>query len=349
MNALTTIIDSSEGKASQSIPKQLSSKLKPIGDSIKKNAGRLKSLSAWGFGATFDLSPDQHAALDKFDREAAESKIRKFSDKGVRIRLFIDDPEQALPVGDQGRDALIGILLAANELNVNFSGRVGITALLKTHVFQSVASNEELSNVFPSQRAVLTWDPEELLSALDERLKHASARFEELFELTKEDFRNGVIHFLRNGPRDLFAWIAFAGRNAGQDRIRLKDFEKTMPEAGSFSLRQITSAYSPEVKYIPELLKSLFPNGREIASSAFLDRINELRTNDSRFIDMTKNAPFDRSADYIRFLLEAGCVRITLGGRNIEPFEREYFDDTGMRSDATLALHPLLTATVFKR
>ena len=74
----------------------------------------------------------------------------------------------------------------------------------------------------------------------------------------------------------------------------------------------------------------------------------ELRTNDSRFIDMTKNAPFDRSADYIRFLLEAGCVRVNLGGRSIEPFEREYFDDTGMCSGTTRALRPLLAATVFK-
>lgn len=348
LNAITAIVDGSRAKTSQSVTKQVSSRFKPIGDSIKKQAGRLKGVNIWGFGATFDLSSDQQTALDKFDRDAAESKIREFTDAGVRIRLFIDDPEQALPVGDQGRDSLIGILLAANELNVNFAGRVGITALLKTHVFQSIAGNEELSNVFPSQRAVLTWKPEELLLALDERLKHASARFEELFDLKKEEFLKDVVHFLRNGPRDLFAWIAFAGKSAGNHRIRLKDFAKTMPEVGSFSLRQITSAYSAEVKYIPEMLKSLFPNDGEIASSALLDRITELRTNDSRFIDITKNAPFDRSADYIRFLLEAGCVRVTLRGRGIEPFEQEYFDDTGMRSDTRLALHPLLAATVFK-
>jgi hypothetical protein len=56
------------------------SKVAPFASSIRKNAGRLKGVTIAGFGATFDLSGNEHSALDRFDKESAGA--RDFSVQG---------------------------------------------------------------------------------------------------------------------------------------------------------------------------------------------------------------------------------------------------------------------------
>ena len=119
---------------------------------ISKNLRRLRSLGAFGFSATFDFSSEEHSVLDSFDRSVADGVLAVLRQHNKIARIFVDDPEQSLPVGEQGHAALIGLLLAANELNINSGGTAGAIVLLKSHVFQRVSSNEELSNIFPAQK-----------------------------------------------------------------------------------------------------------------------------------------------------------------------------------------------------
>ncbi len=325
----------------------LRAKLLPIASSIKTNAGRLKGLNIAGFGATFDLGSDEHSGLDGFDRANAEKKITSFKDKKLFVRIFIDDPEQALPVGDQGNDALIGLLLAANEINVNLSGVAGITVLLKTHVFQKIADNEELSNIFQTQRDFLCWTDTELLKAIEQRLSFAKCAFEDVFADSRETLTKSVITSLRNGPRDLFVWIALAGERAGAGKISIKNFGETKRAAGEFSIRQITSAYSGVLRSVPQILKLIFRDDKEMRMDALVAHVVSLRTNNEQFIELTRNSPLDYSIDYVRFLLDAGTMRVEYQGRVIGPYEREYFEKLEHLSDVKVALHPLLAAAVY--
>jgi hypothetical protein len=118
-----------EIKKESSIVSEAKKTIAPIAKVIWKNAKKVKGLNALTFGVAFDLSGEDHAALDNFDRSTAERLLLAFKDKNCFVRLFVDDPEQSLPVGEHGENALIGLLLAANELNVNSYGVAGVTVL----------------------------------------------------------------------------------------------------------------------------------------------------------------------------------------------------------------------------
>ena len=323
------------------------SKIAPFASAIRSNAGRLKGVTIAGFGATFDLNSNEHSALDDFDKEAAEREIIAFKDKKVFIRVFIDDPEQSLPVGEQGNDALIGILLAANEINVNLGGVAGVTVLLKTYVFQKIAKNEELANIFPTQRDVLCWTDEELLSAIEQRVSFAKCKLEEVFAIDRKALLKSVIPLLRNGPRDLFVWVALAGEKAGSGKIGLEHFDQTKRGVGEFSLQQITTAYSGVLRSFPQIMKMVFRGDEEVGMDALVAHVASLRTNNEQFIEMTRNSPLEYSVDYVRFLLDCGAMLVKYQNKVIGPYEKEYFEKLEHLSDVKVALHPLLAAAVY--
>ena len=64
--------------------------------------------------------------------------------------------------------------------------------------------------MLPSQVDVFSWTDQELMEAIGKRLEYAKVRFEDAFDMTKETMLREIIPILRNGPRDLFAWIGMA-------------------------------------------------------------------------------------------------------------------------------------------
>jgi hypothetical protein len=322
----------------------------PVLKIVWKNIKRVKGVNALTFGVAFDLSSEEHAVLDNFDRRTAESLLLSFKDKSRFVRLFIDDPEQSLPVGEQGNDALIGLLLAANELNVNSYGVAGVTALLKTHVFQNVSRNEELSNILPLQLEFLTWTQSELIAAVDRRLEYAKCKFSDVFEFHQDDFQTKIIPLLRNGPRDMFAWIALAGARAGARGgatvIKYKDFEDTQVQLGEYSLGQITSAYKDTVTNVRQILAMIFPSSKRESVDDVSSRIIELRTNNDRFIELTNTSKLDYSSEYIKFFLNAGVLQLLSDKEILNPYEKAYFDRLERQDGIKIALHPLIAGAV---
>src|ERR1700722_1975500 len=302
----------------------LDSVIKPAGEAISTARSRVKGASAYGFGLTLDLSEDIEKKLDQFDCVAARTKVISYAGRGISVRIFIDDPDQALPVGEQGLNSLIGMILAANQININCNGVAGVTILLKTHVYRSVSGNEELANIFPTQIGSLSWTREELIEAVDQRLKFANCSYDNVFALSKKDMGEKIVPLLRNGPRDLFAWIALAGNAAKGQKITHGHFQQTTRDAGQFSLKQITTAYDNSVSSIPRLLKLVF-SGRDLVGwDELVAIISDLRTNNPEFIELNAKNTLDLSSEYAKFFLEAGTLEVMSGGLATEPFGREY-------------------------
>jgi len=351
--AAVALLDESEqldakDKSSLSIlPPALKSILKRLDSAVKEGRSRIKGGSAFGFGLSFDLSEDQEKKLDQFDRDLARTKLRALAGKGVAVRFFVDDPEQSLPPGEQGHNALIGLLLAANEINVNFRGVVGVTVLLKTHVYQKVSSNEELANMIPAQRGALSWTEDELLAAVDSRLSFAGVSYADVFAFKKADMKKHVISSLRNGPRDLFVWIAMAATASGAGKLNLDDFSATTKEIGDFSMRQISSAYTEEVPNLPRLLRLVFPKNKEYSWESLIAAVAGLRTNSQEFIELSEKNKLDLSSDYAKFFLEAGTLQLSTKSGVVEPFGKDYHHNQEIGKDTKVKVHPLLAAALF--
>lgn len=348
ISLITEHFDRSGNKKESSIVSEAKKAIAPITKVIWKNAKKVKGLNAFTFGVAFDLSGEDHAALDNFDRHKAEELLLLFKDKEYFVRLFVDDPEQSLPVGEHGENALIGLLLAANELNVNSYGVAGVTVLLKTHVFQNVSSNEELSNILPLQRELLAWTQSELIAAIERRLEYANCKFSDVFEFSQGDLQAKIIPLLRNGPRDMFAWTALAGARArtraGARAIGFKDFEDTRNQIGEYSLGQITSAYKDTVSNVRQILKIIFPQPKWESVEDVSKRITDLRTNNDRFIELSGANKLDYSTDYIKFFLNSGLLQMLSEKESINPYEKAYFDRLERQEAFKITLHPLIAA-----
>ena len=326
----------------------LRSIIRQIGSAAKAGRSRIKGGSAFGFGLSFDLSEDEEKKLDKFDRDGAKQRLQALSSKGVFIRLFIDDPEQSLPPGEHGKNALIGLVLAANEINVNFKGVVGVTVLLKTHIYHAIADYEELANVLPARRGILSWQQDELLAAVDERLAFAEIDYTDVSSRTKPDLKDEVIRVLRNGPRDLFAWISLAGQSAKRSKLSMDDFTNTKKETGNFSLNQVSTAYTETVPTLRRLIQIIFSReNQEVTLETLIQHVADLRTNNQEFIELTSRNILETSSDYPRFFLDAGLLQLTLHATVVEPFDAKYQEIKGFGSDVKVKLHPLLATAVF--
>lgn len=227
-------VKSGDKKGLSAIVDPLKPILRTLQGTVTEGRSRIKGGSAFGFGLSFDLSEDEEKKFEKFDRVTARKKLQSLADKGIAIRLFVDDPEQTLPLGEQGQNSLIGLILAANEINVNFRGVAGVTVLLKTHIYHKISSNEELANIFPAQRDVLSWTEDELIEAVENRLSFSDTRYGDIFSFDKAEMKNKIVSELRNGPRDLFAWIAMAAQVARGIKLNLGHFFATKKEVGEF-------------------------------------------------------------------------------------------------------------------
>lgn len=163
---------------------------------------------------------------------------------------------------------------------------------------------------------MLSWSETELLDALTQRLEYAKCKFDDVFECDREDFRKKVITLLRNGPRDLFAWIAMAGGDVTTRKIRMSDFESTRQALGQYSLGQITSAYGNSVKNVNQIMRFIFLKQKWESLDEVSARIIELRTNNVEFIELTKLNQLDYSSDYINFLLNAGTLQLNKAAKS---------------------------------
>ncbi|MGV7219245.1 P-loop ATPase, Sll1717 family [Bradyrhizobium sp. UFLA05-112] len=341
------LLDAKDKSSLSILPAPLESILKTLDSAVKEGRSRLKGGSAFGFGLSFDLSEDQEKKLDQFDRAAARAKLQALAGKGVAVRFFVDDPEQSLPPGEQGSNALVGLILAANEININFRGVVGLTVLLKTHVYQKVSGNEELANMIPAQRGALSWTEDELLAAVESRLTFAGLSYADAFAFKKGDLKKHVISLLRNGPRDLFVWISMASRASGGEKLKLDDFSATKKSIGEFSMQQISAAYTNEIPNIPRLLRLVFPKNKEYSWEALIAEVAELRTNSKEFIELSEKNKLDLSSDYAKFFLEAGTLQLTTKGNVVEPFGKDYHHNQEIGKDTKVRVHPLLAAALF--
>ena len=340
------LVSAADRAGLSSIVAPLKSLMQGLTDAVLEGRGRIKGGSAFGFGVSLDLSADDEKKLDKFDRAAARKKLQSLANKGISVRLFIDDPEQSLPPGEDGQNSLIGLVLAANEINVNFRGVVGVTVLLKTHIYRRIAGNEELANIFPAQRGVLSWTEEELISAVDSRLSFARVPYNDAFAFDKASLKNRIISVLRNGPRDLFAWIGLAARASNGTKLKLDHFSKTTKEIGEYSMQQISTAYAETVPNTARLLQLVFSTKKETNWEALIKTIADMRINNKEFVELSQKSMLEQSSDYAKFFLEAGALQLVTKDRITEPFGKNYHESSEVGKQTRVKMHPLLAAAL---
>lgn len=154
----------------------------PIEGPAEKFFSQARARLTGAFGFKFDLSEDIEALISSFDRGAARELLSSIGDQEVRIQYFFDDPEMLLGTERTGRDALAGLVQAADQVNTNFSGIVDVTVLLKSHLYRGVMDYEETANIFPESISTLTWTAADLAAALELRLKAAGVSLVEFID-----------------------------------------------------------------------------------------------------------------------------------------------------------------------
>lgn len=311
--------------------------LKTLNNIVK--FGRKRITGAFGF--KFDLSKDEEAALDNFDRKTAKEFILESKKVGIKVRLYLDDPEQMLPAEMHGRDALIGIVLAASEINSNYEGVVCVSVLLKSHIFGDIRKNDEMANIFPGNIAYLSWSQNDLSIALDARLNELGIKFCDVFAMDRNDFEAFVFPKLRNGPRDFFAWLAFAADRSSPNAISKSVLENVIADTGKYSLGQISSAYEKIVD-ARRLIDVVFDKKKKYKFDELVKRISHLRANHRQFIEIGSKSGFELTQDYIRFLTESGAIIIERGSDKIYPYDPKYAEIEDLEHDSVISLHPIL-------
>ncbi|MEO1538330.1 MAG: hypothetical protein AAFR73_11420, partial [Pseudomonadota bacterium] len=299
------------------------------------------------FSFKFDLSADQEKVLAKFNRDKAKEYFDIARNKRASIQYYLDDPEKMLGDEREGWNALAGLVEAADQINVNYNGVVGMSVLVKTHLYGGLSEYEEIANMFSENIVTFSWTKSDLIAALECRLSEAQVSKAEFMQLTEKQFDEEFVAKLRNGPRDMFNWLALAFIHSGKKQLTLHDLEQTLAKTGKETLKQITTAYTGIVPEIPVILREVFEKREALTNFDLLNTIMDKRANSQTMQSADSQNSLDTNEKYRDFLIESGAISVIKDGNVLNPYQVEFVEAIQTPEKLIYKLHDLISAHLF--
>lgn len=307
-------------------------------ETIKKYLPKLEKVSFVGATIFFDnnLSNSENSNVS-FD--VINEIVIDILKAGFAFRVLVDDIDQIFSKEVSTDSAMSGLVLACNEININYRPAIVANCFLKAHVFHSLRG-EDISNISPNMIQRLYWKSDELRRIVLERLKYKDIKYGDIFDFDEKEFEK-LLPEIRNGPRDLVAWIGLALKNlidSGGHKLTFQDFDTTYADLQEHSRGQVDFAYEDTIPNASSIIMHIF--GKEqYAVAELVDRIRDLRVNDNTFVSYDEKANMADEFAYLGFLRQSGSVYIAAQGGMVAPYERDYMKQRSLPRLAIVAIH----------
>lgn len=322
-------------------------------DDLKDLGGRLNSISVLGCGLS--LSDPKAKILTGLKGRENEVKaietLKEICDRGVRMRLVIDDPEEVFFSGLNLDVQLLGGLWLAvanlNSLSKNFRAYL----LLKTHIHDLIFNNTADLDKFPNSHTKICWTRESLEKLITQRLKyfHNIKKVEIKNQFwnkneSQEDIEKCyefIFSNLRNGPRELITWLYSALEYNEEKKKNYLDFEALQSTIGTLSKNSFqffNASNSEEFQDIGSFVQIIFEGieNDPISKRDLTLRIREIQQGSKDFQNLERKNLWIQTTSSKKFteiMFRIGAINILLAGKEIFPFMCEYTTDNLDKSE----------------
>ncbi len=227
---------------SESLRSECNDYLNSIYEALKKTLGKVNSISFAGFG--FSLKPEEKRSyLDIIRKEQKITKAKPIIQRIAKEQKFIlsiDNPESIVGKGLNVVTTENGIRIGSFFSSLAELKNLGIQVIVfvKEHIMQLVLNSFSDASHFKDQILSLEWTEKDLIELINLRVeKRISSNWENVFDITKDEFKRLVFPNLINGPRDLISVCNRAGD--GKGRITSHDLKQGINNLRNDKWREI--------------------------------------------------------------------------------------------------------------
>lgn len=243
-------------------------------DSIKSLfKDKVVGISLAGFG--YSLKPtEKQSYLDIIRKEHKIPKAKIIINKIVdekKIILVVDNPESIVGKGLNDVTDENGIRIGSFFSSLAELKDLGVQVIVfvKEHIMQLVLNSYSDSSHFKDQILSLEWTEGELLDLINQRVeKRINSKWENVFEISQEDFKSLVFPYLINGPRDLISICNKAGE--GDGRITHNDLKQGINKLQNEKWREILQEFKKQWPCVDQFSRVIIGIAkREIKTNQF--------------------------------------------------------------------------------
>jgi hypothetical protein len=228
-----------------------------IGNTLNRRIG---SISVMGFGVSLNPAERRQYLHDLRASESAdfmEDLLLKAATTQRPLIVAVDNPEKIVVRSDATEEQNVqrtGVLLSVLESLQTQGAR--ILALTRDNVFASVASYVDYGH-FSYSSTWLTWTSDDLVGVIADRVdKRLQRQWDATFALTKDQFKEQVIPWVVDGPRDLILLCNNALEIRPDAVADLQSFERSVPALLTHKLNAVHGHYKTQYPRIREYIEA---------------------------------------------------------------------------------------------
>lgn len=305
---------------------------------------RFKGFSILGCGIQWngEKTGEAEFSLTAQDDSKVIELLRRATEKGLRVRVVLDDPDR-LFTRQGGLDAnlMAGYILGTQALANEVPGLVFIN-IIKGHVYEAVRNVEEISSLPHDYFSHLSWDLEELSEMLHSRMQYAGVDNSDVFDGDPRLLIEQLLSEVRNGPRDLLRFIEIIMKSAPDAKVSIATIAANRAAFRRSAREQMRTVYGDVYQNL-EILAAHLVGAEGVSVAEFHARFKEARmASEPAAVDF-KASWLGSASSALRAMIEAGVVDVLCGNRWVRPFERDYFlfdqDDQSARLRLNAVFH----------
>jgi hypothetical protein len=325
--------------------------------SLKEAAGRIRGVGVSILGCGFTVqraeSPTLLGLVPRAEVDEARKNLARLCDKGVKIRVVVDDPELVFSsTRDIDAHMIGGLCLATLRLSAEIKNLKALV-FLKSHVYLPMRESIEDLSKHPDHMVRLSWGRPELRELVGKRLSSASIGWADLFVAKSandaEAKLDQMVAMVRNGPRDLLRWLDLALTLSKEKKLRPEDLAATQIRCSQDALNELESAHSEFYPQIGKVLEVIFRSHaeREFTLKEIQEHIKNLLITDQD-MKILSGLPWmqrESSKTLPILLLNVGSLAIRVGSELVLPYEEGY-DQGKLDSASKVSLVPCLRPAI---
>jgi hypothetical protein len=308
---------------------------------------RFQGINILGCGLTLKPAERrQFLGLIKRERklEKASTLIQQIAADAGPL-LVSDDPEAMVTKGgnelDDNNIPRIGAYLSVLTHLHSFGFQVIL--FMKEHVLQSVSAKYADYSHFEDRIGGLNWEQRDLESLLENRIsKRLKKRWNEVFDVSKDQFVEIVFPFLINGPRDLLYICNTAGKSG--TLISKSDLQRVIRGLSNRKWTEIRQQFGQQWPNIAEFSKAVIEaireSGKQKISHSQFDVIVQEAFEKPRtpLHRLRKETPWINTCIWMdtpsvdERLFAVGCLGYVFDGKEVFPWAGRHLSDFRLSS-----------------
>jgi hypothetical protein len=319
--------------------KKAAGQVRSYKEALSKAAGRLRgggvSILGCGFTVTRGDAPTLMGLATAKDLSDPKSVLADLCNRGLKIRIVVDDPELVFSDSQDLDPHLVGGFLLAGLAVSREVPNFKVIAFVKTHVYHPVRDAIEDFSKYPDHQSRLGWTVPELEQVVGRRLKWANTSWRALFSAKDEKgaFAQAakMAQEIRNGPRDLLRWLDLSLQKSPHGAITSDHLTASKRQMSKDSLKEMESAHAATYPKVGAVVRAVFGSStdKQFTRATLHQHIAKLLVGDERLKALSTLTWMQRqSSDTLAdVFLEVGALGIRGRSNTILPYSPQYDQD----------------------